>query len=36
MKGRNEREYEMLIKMGEANEMCEKMKDQISYRAYKA
>ena len=35
-RGKNEHEYEGLIKMGEANEYLQKMGSSITYRAYKA
>ncbi len=34
-KGKNEYEYEMLIKMGEANELSQLLTSKITYRAYK-
>ncbi|CAK91019.1 unnamed protein product (macronuclear) [Paramecium tetraurelia] len=33
--GKNEYEYEMLIKMGEANELSQELESKITYRAYK-
>ncbi|EGR29571.1 hypothetical protein IMG5_153430 [Ichthyophthirius multifiliis] len=35
-KGRNEFEYEMLIKMGEANELSQQLNSKITYRAYRS
>ena len=35
-RGKNEQEYECLIKMGEANEYLQKMDSCVTYRAYKA
>ncbi|CAD8193238.1 unnamed protein product [Paramecium pentaurelia] len=35
-KGKNEYEYEMLIKMGEANELSQLLESKITYRAYKS
>ena len=34
-KGKNEYEYEMLIKMGDANELSQNLNSKITYRAYK-
>ncbi|KAL4477644.1 hypothetical protein ABPG74_002794 [Tetrahymena malaccensis] len=35
-KGRNEYEYEMLIKMGEANELSQQLNSKVTYRAYRS
>ena len=34
-KGKNEYEYEMLIKMGDANELSQHLSSKVTYRAYK-
>ena len=34
--GKYEYEYETLIKMGESNEICQKIKNSTTFRAYKS